>query len=129
VKAILLVAQAAAVHMDDKSFSVLRGGLTALNVEPNPDGYSFSATLVAMIEGNPSAEGRDHRMQINCVNADGHKLPGFQYVEPFKLSRNGASIGAFPFSIRFPRTGVYSFQLFVDDALLADRQFSVEERP
>jgi hypothetical protein len=115
--------------MDDKSLSVLRGGLTTLNVEPSPEGYTFSATLVAMIEGNPFVDGRDHELRFDCVDADGQKLPGFQHVERFKLARDGICMGPFPFVVKFPRVGAYSFRLFVGNNLLAERQFRVEERP
>jgi len=69
----------AATGNPDNTFSVLRGGISALNIPIAPDGHvsqvpPFQVTLVITIELEVTEMGRVHNVELHLMDLDGRKV-------------------------------------------------------
>lgn len=116
MKAALILADAARVHPDG-TFSLLRGGITQLQVAPGKPATFKGSLIVRMI---PSAgETGNHKFKMSCVDEDGNAVMpevsgGFNVASPPLDAINLA----FDFMVTFPKLGTYQFAIVVDQSEL-----------
>ncbi len=112
MKAVLLLCDAATGHPDG-TFSVLRGGITEINVPPNRPAV-FRGALVARITGTRGESGK-HAFKIVCLTEDGAEVsPPFE--GEFSVPPQGGN-AAICLNMQFalPQLGEYEFSIMVDN--------------
>ncbi len=124
VKATLILADAASAHPDG-TFSLLRGGITEVNVPPNRPA-AFLGALVARVPRSMSETGT-HAVKIGCVNEDGGEVAppiegGFE-IPP----QGGASQLVLSMQLALPRLGRYEFAIAIDKHQLDTWAFEAKE--
>ncbi len=111
MNATLILADSARTHPDG-TFSMLRGGITQLNVSPNNPVF-FRGTLLVRIVGTSSESGT-HEFKIVCVNEDGAHV-GPDFSGSFETPPQGGTVQlSIDMQFVFPRLGHYEFSLSVD---------------
>ena len=111
MKATLLLCDAASAHPDG-TFSLLRGGITDVNVPPNRP-VVFRGALVARITGTRGEAGK-HRFRIVCLTEDGAEVA--PPVEgDFDVPKAGGNANiCLSLQMALPRIGEYEFSIMVD---------------
>lgn len=111
MKVTLILADAASTHPDG-TFSLLRGGITKVNVPKNQP-ITFKGALVARISGDGSEAG-NHDFKMICVDEDGN-LVGQEFTGSFSLPPQGGH-GNLVVNLQYllPRLGRYEFLFSVD---------------
>lgn len=111
MKAWILLADAASAHPDG-TFSLLRGGITELNV-PRGQPLVFQGAFVARVSGSIGDAG-PHQLAIRVTNEDGKSvapnLDGAFTIPP----GGGATQVVARFNLSFPAYGRYTFFLTID---------------
>ncbi len=124
MKAHLLLADAATAHQDN-TFSLLRGGISNLNVPKNrPCG--FKGSLVARIVADRGEAG-PHEFKVKCVTEDGGSiLP--EATATFEIPQAGGSVHlVLDMQLIFPKPGRYEFSITVDKHQMDSLPFDVIE--
>jgi len=111
VKAWILLADAASAHPDG-TFSLLRGGITELNV-PRGQPLAFQGAFVVRVFGSIGDAG-PHELAIRVTSEDGKSvapnLQGNFNIPP----GGGATQVVASFNLIFPAYGRYTFFLTID---------------
>lgn len=107
----LILADAARVHPDN-TFSLLRGGITVVNVRRNAP-IVFKGALLVRVAGTPSEAGT-HEVRIVCIGEDGGQI-GQEIADSFEIHAEGGSVQVvLDMDITLPRHGRYEFAVTVD---------------
>lgn len=124
VKAQLILADAATTHPDG-TFSLLRGGISLVNIPRNAP-IAYRGALTARIVAGPSEQGA-HTFRIICADPDGG-LVGQAMTGDFTIPPEGG-VGCFVVQIQliFPRFTKYQFSLSVDSHELDTWPFEAKE--
>ena len=105
------MADAASTHPDG-TFSLLRGGITQVNIAKNQP-IAFRGALVARITAT-AAEAGHHEFKLVCVDPDGHAV-GPELTGGFTLpAKGGHGNLAVNVEMIFPRLGHYEFLFSID---------------
>jgi hypothetical protein len=122
----------AATANPDNTFSVLRGGISALNLSIPPNGNvsllpPFQLTLVSTIELEVTEMGRVHNVELNFMDIDGQKVlpevranfqtPGSPKKGYFNLILNVI--------LKINKPGEYCFYVNVDGHELGNQPLTV----
>lgn len=111
MRAALILADAATGHPDG-TFSLLRGGITQVNIPPNRP-VLFKGALVARVEGTRGEAGK-HKFKIVCVTEDGGEvappIEGELEIPP----QGGAANVVMNMQLAFPKLGNYEFAILID---------------
>ena len=111
MKAQLIMADAATTHPDG-TFSLLRGGISQINI-PRNSPIVFRGALAARISASPSERGA-HTFRVVCADQDGgligHEMTGNFSIAP----EGGAGCVVVMIELILPRLGKYQFSLSVD---------------
>jgi hypothetical protein len=111
MKAVILMADAASAHPDG-TFSLLRGGVTEVNI-PRGQPILFRGAFVLRVTGTGAEEG-SHRLRIRILSEDGQPVAPDMDGE-FVIPRGGGATQVVAnFAIVFPRHGRYTFAVTVD---------------
>lgn len=111
MKVTLIMADAVATHPDG-TFSLLRGGITRVNIPKNHP-IGFHGALLARINATP-AEAGQHEFKLICVDQDGARV-GQELAGNFALPPEGGQGNlAVVVHLGLPRLGKYSFLFSVD---------------
>ena len=112
MKATLLLCDAASAHPDG-TFSVLRGGITEVNVPPNKP-VVFRGALVARITGTRGESGK-HTFKIVCLTEDGAEVSP-PFTGEFDVPPQGGNANiCLSMQLALPRVGHYEFSIMVDN--------------
>jgi len=111
LKAILILSDAASSHPDG-TFSLLRGGISEINVPKNRPA-AFKGALVARITAS-AAEAGVHEVKVRCINQDGGSIIP-DVTAQFNVPDNGGVVHiVMEMAILFPSLGKYEFSIAVD---------------
>ena len=111
MKAFLLLADAARPHPDG-TFSLIRGGITEVNV-PKNQAAGFRGTLVARIMGSRGESG-PHEFKLMCVNEDGQPVAP-EMSGTFNIPLQGSAVQLiWDLQLALPNRGRYEFTVTVD---------------
>ena len=112
----LILADAARVH-PDSTFSLLRGGITTVNIPRNAP-ILFKGALLVRVAGQPSEAG-PHEVKIVCMDEDGGQI-GQEISGSFEIAPKGGSVQiVVDMSMIMPRHGTYEFAVTVDKQQMA----------
>ncbi len=111
MKAALILADAATGHPDG-TFSLLRGGITQVNIPPNKP-VLFKGALVARVEGTRGEAGK-HKFRIVCVTEDGGEIAPPIEGELEIPPQGGAANIVMNTQLAFPKLGNYEFAITID---------------
>lgn len=125
VDAQLLFAEAATQHPDG-TFSVLRGGITAVWATAPP--IALDGVLVARIIAD-SADRGSHEFDLACMDEDG-KPGGPTLKGQFDVPTGGGNVNLIMgYAMRFPKHGRYTFNLRVDNVLRGELTLTAAKQP
>ncbi|MBI4564499.1 MAG: hypothetical protein HY716_07400 [Planctomycetes bacterium] len=111
MKAHIIMADAASMHPDG-TFSLLRGGITTVNIAKGRPLF-FKGAMVARVLSEPGESG-PHEFRIRCVDDDGK--PVAQDLDgKFEIPPQGGTVQlVLDMQIVFPKFGRYEFSLAVN---------------
>ena len=111
MKAVLVLADAASGHPDG-TFSLLRGGITQVNILPNRP-VTFKGALVARVEGTRGEAGK-HEFRIVCVTEDGGEVAP-PITGEFEIPSQGGAVNVvLDMQLALPKLGNYEFSIMID---------------
>jgi hypothetical protein len=115
----MILADAATANLDN-TFSLLRGGISQLNVVKDSPAL-FKGALVIRIWGT-EADAGPHDLTILCTEPNGEPIFKLHGKDKFTLSPKGGSVhSVIELGLAFPRPNIiYKFSVLVDDVELAD---------
>lgn len=111
LKALIILADAVIGHPDN-TFSLLRGGITELNVlEGKP--LVFAGALLVRVSAS-AAESGPHEIKVRCLTEDGATvIPDL--MSSFNVpERGGFANLVMQLQVRLPKPGRYEFSVSVD---------------
>jgi hypothetical protein len=122
VKILMMLAETGVMHKDG-TFSLLRGGIDKVAGPKLP--IVLSGAVAVRFSVEPSEKG-PHKWRLVVVDIDGKRIaPDIE--GSFKgPDEGGAASILMHFSLSFPRTGLFSFQVSADDLVRDDWPVHVE---
>ena len=106
-----MLADAASAHPDG-TFSLLRGGITGVNVPRNRPVF-FRGAVVARIAGERGEAGK-HEFKLACLTEDGDEVAP-PVSGALEVPKGGGAVQlCLNLGVPLPRTGRYEFSILID---------------